>query len=63
VTYRDFWVRMARLVTGPPGGPEWRYRFRRLVGPAANAIDQPEFICHAVECGVIPWRERYEDRY
>lgn len=63
MTYRDFWVRMARIVTGPPGGPEWRYRFRRLVGPAPVAIDQPDFIAYAVERGVRPWRERYEARH
>ena len=58
-----WWTRFARRVTGAPGNPEWRLRFRRLVGPSRYAIDQPEFLCFAVEQGVRPWREKYQPRY
>lgn len=58
----DLWSRMAEFVTGPRRGPEWRYRFRAF-GPIPFALDDPNFIGQIVERGVLPFRERYQERY
>lgn len=56
------WQRLARLVTGPYRGCEWKSRYRKF-GPIPRAVDDPEFICFAVERGLVPWREKYQPRY